>query len=1030
MSQSFIDALMHFFSLLFLPLPGKKPQNIRSKLTEYFEKAAISYPVDECLKIFNSYTGKYYFELTSHPYTQPSDISGIRNQLLHEAGNKSQNNLYLQERLLIILSLLEFNRIFTDADEENTEFIRELSTSLNLIPEDFRAACDFIRGITDSDSGDDLIIVENQDKIDKLEGVWIEEHKRTRDTPSSDMTLSDRIRGEVHFRYFPRHNYLIFRHKGKSALFLNDKRIWEGYLFTLRKKDHIQFEGLEPVYYDEIEELFSATDRPPKITLSGNYVFYRYKTTHFSIKPFSFTEESGQLTGILGNNGSGKSTILKLISNQLTPTEGKVFINDSDLAENSYKLKSAIAYISHEDLLFPELTVYENLYYHAQLTLGSLSEKEINKRITETLERFSLTGISRITAGTGNDHRISDFQRVCLRIALEMIRNPYVIFLDEPLTGLSYSDSRRLLSILKEETYKGKLIFLTSLLPTAELFNMFDKVWLIDQDGYLIYSGEPSGSIAHFRKTGLLPYYYIQSGSGQVNPEDVIKIVETKKIHSDGSVSDDRLVSPGAWYDAWRAENETGEKDTRPPGKPVPINPSRLPGIEKQFFIYLLRNLRVRFSEAGYALWTLLGIPLTGSLIALFLRLIYGKDYVFSQNEYLPLYIFLSINFIFFCGLLTGAAEMFNDRKRIRRDQSLNLSYFSFQNAKVAYLMMVSGVQTFLFAITGNFILGIKGMFLPYIVTFFSLAVFGNLLALAFSSGMRQINSLYVLIPFLLLPNLLFTGFLIHFDHFSKPGDPEKFIPAIAEFFPSRWAYEAMMVDQYAENPYNKYFFSDEKKLYQSKFILEHTVPALESRLIRCNDLKASGAPADSLQECLTLISHEFDLLSEQGDIAPFDKPGMLTAENYNTDLYNAIYGYLTYIRFLMENTITETHSTIEDTRVHLADSLKGESLSEFKNRNQNAFVEQLVRGTDTHPSIIDRGDHLFKTGQSVFIMPESEFGRARFFTSRKRFKNQFIPVFRFNISIIWMLNLLVYITFLIDGVKYFMNIFRTQEVD
>ena len=1024
MSQSFIDALNHFFSILFLPLPGKKPADIRNNLEEYFEKAAITYPVEECLKIYHSYTARYFHEMTSNAYRLISDTTGLRKNLLHEAGNKVQNNLYLQERLLVILALLEFNRIYLEADEENIINIRELSTSLNLSLEDFSCACDFVRGIADVRKGHDLIISEDNDRIDKLEGVWVEEHKPG-SAPVPDAVLSERIRGALHFRYFERHNYVVFRFTGKQTLYLNDKRVWEGFLYSFRKKDQLHFAGLEPITYDEIEELFTLSDRPPKIRLSGHNIFFRYKSTHYSIKPFSFSEESGQLIGILGNNGSGKSTILKLISNRLTPTEGKIFINGADLQVNRYKLKSAIAYISQDDLLFPELTVFENMYYQAQLTLGSLSDREIRKRVRETLERFSLDGISNVTTGTENDHSISDFQRVCLRIAMEMLRNPYILFLDESLSGLSYSDARRLITIMKEETYKGKLIYITSPLPTAELFNMFDKVWLIDQDGYMIYSGEPAGSIAHFRSTGLLPYYYIQSSTQQVNPEDVIKIVETKKIDSDGTVSDERLVSPGAWYDAWRAENDDMYEDAKETGKPVPINPSGLPGIEKQFMIYLMRDFRVKFSNLKYVLLTLFGIPAAGGLIAIITRMVYGSKYLFSENEYLPMYIFLSVNFALFAGMLTGASEIARENKRIVRDQSLNLSFFSFQNSKVAYLLLVSAFQTLMYALTGNFLLGLKGMLLPYTITFFSLAAFGNLTALALSSGVRRVTSLYIVIPFLIIPNMLFSGYMIHFSEDTSNVKEERLVPLLAEFTPTRWAYEALMVDQYAANPYNRYFFHDEMKLYQSRFILRHILPSLESSLSHCEKLRSNRAPADSLQVYLSLIAREFRLLGESDEIAPFEKLPLLKAASYDSLLYNEAYGYLTYVRFLMENTISETIGKIELTKEHLADSLVNVPVEVFKKSHQNEYVEELVLNRNQSSGVVENGSRLIKSGSPVFIPPESDFGKARFFASRKRFNNQVIPVFRFNISMIWMLNLLAYILFLTNGMKLFLNLFR-----
>ncbi len=1019
MSQSFIDALMHFFSLLFLPLPGKRPRNIRESLEEYFEKAAIAYPVDECLKIFNSYTTRYYFELTSQAYKPVTDAGGIRKELLHEAGNKAQNNLYLQERLLVILALLEFNRIHAGDDEENAENIGELAASLNLSREEFADAFDFIRDDPEKRSANDLIITEEEDRTDELEGVWIEEHKPEQ-VLSPDNGLIERVRGEFHFRYFSHFNYMIFRYTGDDEVFLNGKRVWERYFYSFRKKDRIRIGELDPFYYDEIEDLFISLDRPPKIRLEGKNIFYRYSSTHYSIKPFTFGEDSGQLIGILGNNGSGKTTILKLIGNQLEPTQGHIFINGADLLENRFKLKSVIAYISAEDLLFPELSVYENLYFHAQLTLGSLSDREIRKKIGEILERFGLAGIQHVRAGMESDHRITNFQRVCLRIAMEMIRNPYILCLDEPLSGLSYADSRRLLSILKEEAYKGKLIFITSPLPSTELFNLFDGVWLIDQDGYMIYTGEPAGSLSHFRNAGLLPYYYILTGTREVNPEDVIKIVETKKIHSDGTISDERLVSPGAWYDAWRAnDNKMRTRDTQTK-KPVPINPSRLPGIEKQFLIYLVRNFRVRLSNMKYLFLTLAGIPAAGALAALTIRMVYGTAYNLGGNEYLPLYIFLSVNYMLFSGLLTGAGEMIHDRDRIRRDLSVNLSFFSFRNSKVAYLLSVSAIQSFLFAICGNIILGIRGILLSYWIVYFALAAFGNLTSLALSAAFRRTDSLYIFLLFFLFPNLLFSGYMIRFNHDSPDRKEESTLPVFAELIPGRWGYEGLMVEQYAANPYNRYFFNDEKKIYQSRFLLRYTLPALEKRLDHCDYLYHHvQEPQDSMRDCLHLISRELKEIGDRDEIAPFERQALLQKAFYDSSMHQAIYGYLTYLRFLMENNINETTERIKITRQHLADSLAGRSLEAFRKANQNVAVQQLVTQPGETPGVILTGNRMIKTGSPVFLPSEPGFGNERFFSSFHKFNGQRIPALRFNISMIWVLNLLVYILFLTDALKY-----------
>ena len=86
MNQSFIDALMHLYSLLYLPLPGKKIINIRDKLEEYITRAGIEYPVEECIKIFKTYSGKYFFEFANDTYKTAENTGEIQRHLILEAG--------------------------------------------------------------------------------------------------------------------------------------------------------------------------------------------------------------------------------------------------------------------------------------------------------------------------------------------------------------------------------------------------------------------------------------------------------------------------------------------------------------------------------------------------------------------------------------------------------------------------------------------------------------------------------------------------------------------------------------------------------------------------------------------------------------------------------------------------------------------------------------------------------------------------------------------------------------------------------
>lgn len=1023
MNQSFIDALMHFFSLLLLPLPGRKIGNLRARLEEYITKAGISFPVEECIKIYNTYSGKYFFELSSNAYNSDEEAGNIQRHLILEAGIKAQENLYLQERILAIISLLEFNKLMNKQDKKFFSHTQELSRSLNISDSDFEECRQFISPGETPSTKKDLVLEETNDS-EELEGEWV-----SRNLPSTKADkkrkILDKVHSSIRFHYFDNYYFIAFIYNGNHNLFINDKRTYPGYFYSFRRKDILQFEGLEPLTFDEIEDHFEVSSFSHKIVLSGQNISYRYDRTNYSIKPFSFHEESGQIIGIIGNNGVGKSTILKLISNQLNPLEGKLYINGTDMVQNKYRLKSVTAYISQASIEFPDLTVYENLLYQAHLTLGNLKMDDIKRRIDATLEKLYLTKIRDVKAGTSVNHRINDFQRICLRIAIEMIRNPYILFLDEPLSGLSFSDTKKLLSILKEEAQIGKLVILTSQLPTSDIFNMYDKIWLIDAEGYMIFNGPPAASLSFFRDTGLLPYYYIQSKSDLVNAEDVVKIVETKKILSDGSISDERQVAPGTWYDAWRADSEEEFKGKDEEIKPLPVYSSGLPGIEKQFLVYLIRNFRVRWSRISLLAANFLGVPLAGMLIALVTRLLTGENYLLANNDSLPLFLFLAVNFILLTSMFTGSEEIHSERNQLKRDLSLNLSEFSYQNAKILYIFIVSFIQSLLLTIGTQLILGIKGLIVPYLFVFFSVSAFGNLVALTLSASLRKLNSILIIIPFIVIPNLLFSGYLIPFNDREQNMDKEESVPVIAEFSPTRWGYEALVVEQYVNNPYNKYFFNEEKRLYRARYLMNNELPFLTEELNELQYFKYIQPDTDSLEKGLALLAEEFNHLQEYENVAPFENISRLKVPDFDSTVYDQAFGYLTYLRFLMENMVIESESNIREIGSYLADSLNDQTVLDYKSEHMNKSVTQLVIGQNPAGSFTISGDEVIKTGSPIYLKPEAFYGRAHFYASEKKFNLQYMPTLRYNMTALWFLNIIVYIIFLSNGFSLLIRLFR-----
>lgn len=556
---------------------------------------------------------------------------------------------------------------------------------------------------------------------------------------------------------------------------------------------------------------------------------------------------------------------------------------------------------------------------------------------------------------------------------------------------------------------------------------MFDKIWFIDQDGYLIFNGEPSRSLSFFKESGLFPYYFIQNRLEQVSPEDVIKIVETKKIQSDGNLSDERLVSPKLWYEAWRTKYKSKIADNINYGKALPISVSRLPGIEKQFILYLIRNFRLRFLNFGYLLFHLFIIPLLGVSLALIIRNMYKQQYTLGENEYLPLFIFLSIIILLFSGLLSSVEETFHEKKRIKRDISLNISKFSYQNAKIAYLFLLSGLQSILYVLLTNKILGIQEMLVPYFLNYFSILVFGNILGLILSDSIRKLNISYILIPFILLPNIIFGGYTIPYGQ-NRDGVPgEKNIPVLANFIPTRYAYEALLVNQFSSNKYNKYFFQEDKKLYDINFISNHTLPLLGEKLEKARFYLDYQPQSDSFEYVLKLLKNEIAFLGEREEIAPFDQISRLDKKDFDYKVYDDVFGYLTYIRFLSENLISEHEMQKLKITNLLLDSLKDQDIEVFRRLNHNYHIENLLTQYDDENIIISDGK-MYKSGKAVYLDPVSKYGESHFFASRKRILKHFPPTMRYNLSAIWIMNLTLYIIFLWGILNVFLNLFRIEK--
>ncbi|XP_019865848.1 ATP-binding cassette sub-family G member 1 isoform X2 [Aethina tumida] len=223
------------------------------------------------------------------------------------------------------------------------------------------------------------------------------------------------------------------------------------------------------------------------------------------VKGVSGKFNSGELTAIMGPSGAGKTSLLNILTGfQRSGTEGTIRCSGSkNVKKGALQYKKECCYILQDDQLAPFFTVEEIMNIAANLKLGNISDKAKKFLILDILETLGLS-----MCLTTRCLRLSGGQKKRLSIALELIDNPPIMFLDEPTTGLDSSSSTQCIQMLKKLAREGRTIVCTIHQPSASLFELFDHVFVM-AEGYCVYQGASSNTVAYLSSVGFnCPQYH------------------------------------------------------------------------------------------------------------------------------------------------------------------------------------------------------------------------------------------------------------------------------------------------------------------------------------------------------------------------------------------------------------------------------------------------------------------------------------------------------------------------------------------
>jgi len=1017
MSEEILKALMQLFAIV-----AKQDEGVESTQVEYvktfLEQQLTSEKVTEYYSLFEEHAGLKLEEEEQKKGKLTSVKDSVRILGLCKKINKT---LTQKQKVVVLVRLFEIinaDRKFTD---QRMAIINTVAEVFNISQIEFKSIETFVikNEALELDDGNILIINERNERYKNAKKIKTKQLDK-------DIFVLRVTSVDLYF----------LKYTGKEDLFLNGLPINSSRIYLFANGSTVKLTKGAPVYYSDVVAHFMADITSSKISYTVRDLSFRFPNGNSGLENINFSEGHGRLIGIMGASGSGKTTLLNVLSGIDQPTEGEVIINGLDLHKDKEKLEGVIGLIPQDDLLIEELTVFENLYYNAKLCFKKKSDEEITSLVNKTLTNLGLYDRKDLKVGSPLKKMISGGQRKRLNIALELIREPSILFVDEPTSGLSSRDSENVMDLLRELTLKGKLIFVVIHQPSSDIYKMFDKMIILDVGGYMIYYGNPVEGIMYFKKMDAQINSEVGECQtcGNVNPELLFNIIETHVVDEFGNYTDIRKVSPEKWEENYNTNFSPEEVDTISEKPPKTLN---IPNWFSQLRIYGIRDFLSKISNRQYVLLNLIEAPVLGFILSYLIRYIEdpnSKIYIFRVNENLHIFIFMSLIVALFLGLMVSAEEIVKDRKILKREKFLNLSRSSYLVSKIFILFIISAIQTFLFVIIANSILGIKGMNFVYWFTLFSTAAFANILGLNISATFDSAVTIYILIPLIMIPMMILSGAMFSFDKLNqKIGRVDK-VPFIAELMVTKWGYEALMVYQFKDNKFTREFYDLERLESMADFKKVYYIPEMRNRLNRIDKEIRNINQVDATKSDLILLINEIKkentrmklianepALKQNGELLVkpvlYDPINELNKQNFDSNTARRVYEYLKQLDSYYGSVFQLANKKRQNSITYLLENYP-EKYQERRDRYFNESIADILKKVYEKNKILEYKHQLIQHIDPIYEIPIPSHAlsfRTHFFAPQKHFLGKYHDTYWFNMVVIWILTCILYVQLYFD---------------
>ncbi len=453
--------------------------------------------------------------------------------------------------------------------------------------------------------------------------------------------------------------------------------------------------------------------------------------------------------------------------------------------------------------------------------------------------------------------------------------------------------------------------------------------------------------------------------------------------------------------------------------------------------MFVKRDILAKLSDSQYLIITLLEAPVLALFLAFIIRYfdesVSKPAYTLIQNDNLPVYIFMSVIVAIFMGLTVSAEEIIKDRKILKREAFLNLSWNSYLLSKIGVQFLISAIQAASFVAVGNSIFGIRGMWFEYWLVLFSCWATSNMMGLLISDSFKTVVTIYILIPFLVIPQIILSGIIVKYDKLNPTISSPVSIPVYGEIIAARWGYEALAVDQFINNRFEKQFYGYDKAISTAKFRKDIWYNEMKSIISRLESNLERERLDESSGNDMMLIRNEIEEELGFTTAVPFDLR-ILNPDAITTEALAAARDYIERVRrYYIE--VSRNAVEARDRAIMAYEQADREAFILMKKQHTNESLEEFVRNDNEKDKIKRYRDRLYQNYDQIFYDPAHPLVKAHFYAPQKQVFGLFAGTLAVNTAVIWFMTLCLYILLyfrvlhrILDSSEKFIRVMRAKR--